>query len=870
MNRKTLVKNNLSLWITVGVCLFTILIAVTAVITVAQMNGKMEYVKSHPFDISRKLTAIQSNVDEMNLRMNRLVFYSEQEDVDYIAGAIDPLYGENAEMLQYIRENFAGNPDDVVTLGGYLDQIKTEQSKILQIAAIYDSDTLREMIAQRLDPLFAGVNDTVKIMMTFVENRMVTLVNDSKDALIRMAVITFSVGAITIGIVIWFYFITRKRTQEIYNRDFLFGVLAENADSVFIIYRLQNGGVTEFVSSNSKKILGLDSATLSADGQLLCGCLPKEEMDLYALLHGEKINKPAECEFEYEKPDTKEKLWLGLRVIPVLEKGEVHRYVIAINDLSEQKRGQQVLRDALVGAQRANRAKTDFLSRMSHEIRTPMNAIIGMTTIAATKTNDPERIEDCLSKIGSSAKMLLMLINDVLDMSKIENGNMTISHEAFNLRDLIDSVSTVIYPLSKIKEQKFDVILQDVRNEILVGDQLRVHQVLMNILSNAVKFTNNGGSISLHVRELFGKNGTTRFRFTFEDTGIGMSEEFLSRIFEPFEQENGTISQKVGGTGLGMAITKNVVTLMNGVIRVSSEPNSGTCFVVELPFETVSQELPVLDAELEDLKVLIVDDDRDTCAHTSILLERMGIAAEWVLSGEEAVSRVYAAHDQGRGYDVCIIDWRMPQMDGVETTRRIRERVGPETLIIVISAYDWTEIEASAREAGANAFISKPMFQSTLYNLLISLTGGHSAVRVKTDELWNFSGKKILLAEDNELNMEIASELLAATGAQILCAEDGERAVERFAASSEDEIDAILMDIQMPIMDGYQATRTIRSLDRADAQTVPIIAMTANAFAEDVSAALEAGMNAHIAKPIDIAHVCKILDRQIKNRKNSD
>ena len=511
------------------------------------------------------------------------------------------------------------------------------------------------------------------------------------------------------------------------------------------------------------------------------------------------------------------------------------------------------LQDALYLAQQSSNAKKDFLSRMSHEIRTPMNVIVGMTAIAGTNLDDKNRMKDCLSKIALSSKHLLALINDVLDMSKIEEGKLSVNYEHFELSQLFDSFVPSIYSQAAAKGRVFECKFENIISENVIGDSLRVSQILLNLLSNAIKFTPEGGTIRLIVSQAPVKNGHTKLTFRVEDNGIGMSEEFQQHLFTPFEQEDGTISRRYGGTGLGMAITKNLVGLLGGTIRVNSKRGEGTVFTVVLPFgiseETAKSEMGCWD----DLKVLIVDDDEGTCTHASMLLKKMGIDAEWVQHGSIAVQMALKAHENSCDYDVCLVDWKMPDMDGIEVTRRIREEIGPDTLVIIVSAYDWSEIEEEAKAAGANAFIAKPLFESSLCHVLSSVIGRDRGTEEEFQaSTASFEGKRFLLAEDNELNREIAVEILKTTGAEIICAENGKEAVDRFNGCTAGYYDLILMDIQMPVMDGYDAARSIRQSKHEDAGRIPILAMTANAFRADEEDALAAGMNGHIAKPIDV------------------
>ena len=534
-------------------------------------------------------------------------------------------------------------------------------------------------------------------------------------------------------------------------------------------------------------------------------------------------------------------------------------------DRMEQLRQRRALEDAYQAAKVANEAKTNFLSSMSHDIRTPMNAIMGMAAIAQASLSAPDKVHDCLNKISTSSRHLLSLINEVLDMSRIESGKIDLMPEEVDLPELIQSVADMCRPLLEEKRQNFHISVGMVRHEQVVADGDRLKQVLMNLLSNAIKYTPEGGDISLRIQELPAQVPQRgQYEFIFTDNGIGMSEDYLPHIFEPFSRAEDSRISKIQGTGLGMTITENIVRMMNGTIEVSSTLGRGSRFVVSVPLELQDKEED-REAELVGCPVLVVDDDQVVCESAVALLQELGMRGCWVLSGPEAVLRVSEAHDRADDFFAVILDWKMPGMDGLETLKAIRARLGEDVPIIIISAYDYSAIEEEFLRAGADAFITKPLFKSKMLHVLQLFCGsrpdaGRPSPAAPRTAL---HGKRVLLVEDNELNREIALELLEMQGLAVDTAENGRLAVERFSASAPGGYDAILMDIQMPVMNGYEATAAIRALDRPDAATVPILALTANAFTADVSQARSVGMNDHIAKPIDLDRLLDTLQRWI-------
>lgn len=522
------------------------------------------------------------------------------------------------------------------------------------------------------------------------------------------------------------------------------------------------------------------------------------------------------------------------------------------------------LKKALAEAKHANRAKSDFLSHMSHDIRTPMNAIMGMTDIAQAHLDDRMRVRDCLKKISLSSQHLLGLINDVLDMSRIESGKMTLSNDMLSLPDLLENVVAIMQPGMKAKNQNFSIRLQNVRHEMFYSDVLRLRQIFINLLSNASKFTPVDGTVTMHVEEVAtGAAGTARFIFSVADTGIGMKPEFLKQLFMPFSREKDSRVDKTEGSGLGMAITKKLVELLGGEITVKSRVGKGTLFTVTLPMQI--GETGQADIKFPNLKVIVADDDADMCLYMDETLKKMGIHVDSAKTGAEAVDKIMAAHDTGKDYDMVFLDWKMPGLDGPATAGQIREKMGGKLPILIVSAYDWSDIEAEAQAAGVDGFIAKPLFVSTLCRALQRYAPGerYNESAAQTDSTL-FTGRHFLLVEDNGLNREVATELLSSCGAHITSAYNGVQGIVEFKDSPVDYYDLILMDVQMPVMDGYEATRQIRALDREDAKTVAILAMTADAFAEDISKAKEVGMNGHLAKPLDAATMKREIQKMLQ------
>ena len=649
----------------------------------------------------------------------------------------------------------------------------------------------------------------------------------------------------------------RRKNTEILYRDELFQKLSRNVDDVFLMVDVKTTKA-DYVSPNIERLLGIPWREVRQDARVLAALHPngfpeRDKNYLEGLLSGQQ----REWDTEYEHRETKERRWFHNIAMGSEVEGRA-KYILVMSDRTADKQVNQALSDAVAAAETANRAKSTFLSNMSHDIRTPMNAIIGFTTLALSNINDTERVKDYLGKTLASSNHLLSLINDVLDMSRIESGKIHLEEVEVNLSDVLHDLKTIVSGQIYAKQLELYMDVMDVTDEDVYCDKTRLNQILLNLLSNAIKFTPAGGTVSVRVRQLAGKvRGCGQYEFRIKDNGIGMSPEFAKKIFEPFERERTSTVSRIQGTGLGMAITKNIVDMMGGTIEVQTAQGKGTEFTVceQRPVEKIT--------ELEGLKALVVDDDFNTCDSVTKMLVKVGMRAEWTLSGKEAVLRARQSIEMSDAYHAYIIDWRLPDMNGIEVTRRIRS-LNDDTPIIILTAYDWSDIEVEAKAAGVTAFCSKPMFMSDLRETLMSALGQKqtdAAQGLLPEKNADFKGKQILLVEDNELNREIAQEILREYGFLVDTAENGAVAVEKVSTAAPGSYDLVLMDVQMPIMDGYTATRKIRALDDPARATLPIIAMTANAFDEDRRNALESGMNGFLSKPIVIGDLVQELHK---------
>ena len=671
----------------------------------------------------------------------------------------------------------------------------------------------------------------------------------------------FSVSALLLvilfSIVVTSYIKTKKRQQdEIMFRDSLFSDLSQNVNDVFVILEEKTDEVV-YVTPNIDSVLGVKEEDVKKDIASIDG-INGDRLIASNLMELNKKDKISWTQ-EYLNNDIGETRYLEITAYHT-EFGSLKRIVIVISDRSEERKLQNALSASLEIAKNANAAKSNFLANMSHDIRTPMNAIVGYSTLLIKDADDKNKIIEIGKKITYSSQHLLSLINDVLDMSKIESGRTSLNSDKVDVSEVINNISEIVQVQTKSKKQSFEIKTKGNIPPYIYADKLRLTQILLNLLSNAVKYTEKNGTISLTV-EGYGNNGqTSHLRFIVSDNGQGMSREFIEKIFEPFSRETNSMTNKIQGTGLGMSITKSIIDLMGGTIDIQSELGKGSVFTVDLIFSVpLDENDDNFFADHEITRVLVGDDEIDVTENIQSILSDAGLECDAAIGGLESVDKATRAYEDNNSYDVIILDWNMPDMDGVECVRRIRKEIGKDVPIFVLSSYDVSEIEDEAKKAGVDLFLPKPFFLSNFQRVLDTYYQNKANTEEEGNNSDDFSGVKILVAEDNEINAEIITELLDSIGIKCVIAEDGLEALRVFTEESPDEFDMIFMDIQMPIMDGYESARRIRASNNTRAKSIPIIAMTANAFEDDVKASMASGMNAHISKPIDFERLKSII-----------
>ncbi|RAW63268.1 hybrid sensor histidine kinase/response regulator [Faecalibacterium hattorii] len=851
---------------------------------------------------------LQTNLDEMladgdDIVMNSalpgkpqlLVFVCPETQGSYRGFAYDAIaisYYNDAVLRLLDNSAFQGNASNYVIYSDgrvVIDNSVNRKETIYNfIAMLRDhSDLTEEQILDLSNAFTQGRSGNMKVKLgdtsyylvyegtevpswTMLGLVPVSIVNASLDKLwsytIQIVVgIAFGLAVLVILLIVRRNRATvRRKNTEILYRDELFRKLSLNVDDVFLMLDAKTSK-TDYVSPNIGRLLGIPWKKVRQDVHALAELVPQNDPDRDKnFLEGLSRGEQREWDAAYLHQETRELRWFHIIAMGSEVEGRT-KYILVMSDRTADKQINQALSDAVAAAETANRAKSTFLSNMSHDIRTPMNAIIGFTTLALSNIDDKERVKDYLAKTLASSNHLLSLINDVLDMSRIESGKIHLEEVEVNLSDVLHDLKTIVSGQIYAKQLELYMDATDVTDEDVYCDKTRLNQILLNLLSNAIKFTPAGGTVSVRVRQLAGKvHGCGQYEFRIKDNGIGMSPEFAKKIFEPFERERTSTVSRIQGTGLGMAITKNIVDMMGGTIEVQTAQGKGSEFIICLPMRTQDEHRPVEKiTELEGLKALVVDDDFNTCDSVTKMLVKVGMRAEWTLSGKEAVLRARQSIEMSDVYHAYIIDWRLPDMNGIEVTRQIRS-LHDDTPIIILTAYDWSDIEVEAKAAGVTAFCSKPMFMSDLRETLMSALGQKltdASQEFLPEEDADFKDRHILLVEDNELNREIAQEILREYGFRVDTAENGAVAVEKVRTAAPGSYDLVLMDVQMPVMDGYTATRQIRALKDPALAGIPILAMTANAFDEDRRNAMESGMNGFLSKPIVIGDLVQELHK---------
>ena len=851
---------------------------------------------------------LQTNLDEMladgdDIVMNSalpgkpqlLVFVCPETQGSYRGFAYDAIaisYYNDAVLRLLDNSAFQGNASNYVIYSDgrvVIDNSVNRKETIYNfIAMLRDhSDLTEEQILDLSNAFAQGRSGNMKVKLgdtsyylvyegtavqswTMVGLVPVSIVNASLDKLwsytIQIVVgIAFGLAVLVILLIVRRNRATvRRKNTEILYRDELFRKLSLNVDDVFLMLDAKTSK-TDYVSPNIGRLLGIPWKKVRQDVHALAELRPQNDPDRDKnFLEGLSRGEQREWDAAYLHQETRELRWFHIIAMGSEVEGRT-KYILVMSDRTADKQINQALSDAVAAAETANRAKSTFLSNMSHDIRTPMNAIIGFTTLALSNIDDKDRVKDYLAKTLASSNHLLSLINDVLDMSRIESGKIHLEEVEVNLSDVLHDLKTIVSGKIYAKQLELYMDATDVTDEDVYCDKTRLNQILLNLLSNAIKFTPAGGTVSVRVRQLAGKvHGCGQYEFRIKDNGIGMSPEFAQKIFEPFERERTSTVSRIQGTGLGMAITKNIVDMMGGTIEVQTAQGKGSEFIICVPLRTQDEHRPVEKiTELEGLKALVVDDDFNTCDSVTKMLVKVGMRAEWTLSGKEAVLRARQSIEMSDVYHAYIIDWRLPDMNGIEVTRQIRS-LHDDTPIIILTAYDWSDIEVEAKAAGVTAFCSKPMFMSDLRETLMTALGQKmtdASQELLPEEDADFKDRHILLVEDNELNREIAQEILREYGFRVDTAENGAVAVEKVRTAAPGSYDLVLMDVQMPVMDGYTATRQIRALEDPALAGIPILAMTANAFDEDRRNAMESGMNGFLSKPIVIGDLVQELHK---------
>lgn len=858
----------LSIVSTLGLILLMLCYLMMTITSSVKLEHQTEVISNHPFEVVISAGDVKLYLSKMSLCTERLQRHHSAVDIELADNALTELYSLVDSPLAMIEKLYLGEGDYVEELKKVTVLLQMEQTKYLEYVSqpeLLEGD-VEAYSREHLQPLY---DKAVSEAEHIIEGAKKKVEYGRQAESLRKATLAGSAAlmSLMIGTLLISQYVVRRQRKELVYRSQLFDDLSLSIDDSFIITDARNDRIN-YCSLNMERLLGTPSDGIE---KFYKNLKPEDVNELRQAYINPETVFPVGKIVEYTGANG-EKRWMQVRIYQVKE-AQRFQFITVFSDRTEEIKSRQALQDALLSAQQANAAKSEFLSRMSHEIRTPLNAIIGMITIAQVNNENPARVEDCLTKAAFSAKHLLMIINDVLDMSKIDSNKMALQKEPFDIFQIMNGFVSTVYAQAKAKQITFTESMEGFGPcTVFIGDALRLNQILLNLSSNAVKFTASGGRIHLRVLRLATKDKVDILRFSLSDTGIGMTPDAVKRIFQPFEQADSSISGRYGGTGLGMSITANLVALMNGKIQIESELGKGSTFIIDLPLERGEDNFEEPDFENRGLSALIVDDEQQVCEQTMALLEKIRIRSEYRMSGAEAVERVKETHRAGRDFDLCLVDWKMSGMDGIEVARCIRQTVGDDIPIVMISAYDISEVEAEARAAGVNGFLPKPLYRSSVFSAIKEVVEGRSGSVPSAGPggMDSLTGRRLLVAEDNSINQEVAQMLLEARGASVMCVSDGQEALDVFLASQAGEYDVILMDVQMPVMNGHEAAKRIRSSVHPDSKRIPIIAVSANAFSDDISAALVSGMDAHVSKPIDIDWLCRVLAKCFGKQANHE
>lgn len=836
-----------------------------SIFSVKNLMSRLNDIRNHPFKVLDAGRNIQNDIDNVRITFEQLKNINTLDVVNDVRDRVKVFYDDIDLQIVSIEENYLGEKEDVYVLKNSLKEMKDAYSEFLEYVAdderseaeivYYNTKHINE-VNEKFDLQLSGILD-------YAKNKFDYFYSEAEKSCVFSIFMSCLMFIVVLVVFFTYKYLLQVQTRKLKNQNQLFDLLSRNIDHIFMINELNNPE-RNYISQNAERILGFSPNPKDVSPALLFDYIDEKDRENIRQLFNTEGETYWNTIFHYNHPMLNKEKIFALQTYRIYDDNE-ERFISVLTDETAMINTQKELEQAMIKAEQANRAKSEFLSRMSHEIRTPMNGIIGMTMIALQNIGNDSKITDCLRKINMSSKHLLVLINDVLDMSKIESGRIEIKRDNFDFKVFMESLNNVIYNQAKDKDIDFEIVFVGDIDENLYGDSLRLNQIIMNLLSNALKFTPKGGKITLRITKTSSDNNEIWLKFEVIDTGCGIAKENYDKVFMAFEQENSNVSHVYGGTGLGLSISKKFTELMNGTISVSSKVGRGTTFTVILPFGIVKNDKKSCE-DFKGLKVLVADDDDDTLAHTKLLLNKLGADVDITDNGYEAVDKVEKAQNEEHSYDICIIDWKMPFIDGIETVKRIKKSsISKIPIIILMTAYDASDIQENSKKAGVDVIISKPLFESTLTNVLSEIRSGQASNDLNKDPLsCDFRGKRFLIVEDNELNSEIAVELLGVTGAVLETAYNGQEAIEKFENSIPGYFDLILMDIQMPVMDGYEATKIIRSMDRKDALNIPILAMTANAFSDDMEKSIKAGMNGHISKPIDLKEVFEKISKVIK------